>query len=197
MSSFASKNRDAGNAGNPGGCYGNGPPRIPCPGDADPIQPGCSTESVSAGNRYPETQTSVYPAPGKHIRLALLLLGVDCYTVPKSQHIARPRVDFMTRIFCSLRIWQPQSRSHQQMPPGKRNMTLEAPPVWITALVLVLFVLFPIGISLLGLKQIFKVHRFRKGAVRVIGTVVDIKETTRCLQPPNTISSAAANTQSW
>lgn len=108
-----------------------------------------------------------------------------------------PRVDFMTRIFCSLRIWQPQSRSHQQMPPGKRNMTLEAPPVWITALVLVLFVLFPIGISLLGLKQIFKVHRFRKGAVRVIGTVVDIKETTRCLQPPNTISSAAANTQSW
>lgn len=49
-------------------------------------------------------------------------------------------------------------------------------PIWVTALVLVLFVLLPIGISLLGLKQIFKVHRFRKGAVQTTGTVFDIKE---------------------
>lgn len=35
-------------------------------------------------------------------------------------------------------------------------------PTWLTALIFVLFVLFPIGILFLGLKQIMKVHRFRK-----------------------------------
>jgi len=60
-------------------------------------------------------------------------------------------------------------------------------PIWLTTLIFVLFVLFPIGILFLGLKQIVKVHRFRKNAVRVTGTVVDMKETVS--QDENTITT--------
>ncbi|MDF2372018.1 MAG: hypothetical protein P1V21_14650 [Rhizobiaceae bacterium] len=55
---------------------------------------------------------------------------------------------------------------------------MEETPLWITALIVVLFVLLPIGISFLGAKNIYRVHRFRKGTERRMGTVVDIRQST-------------------
>jgi len=65
---------------------------------------------------------------------------------------------------------------------------LEETPIWLIALIFALFVVFPMGILFLGLRQIMNVYQFRKNAIRVTGTVVDIKETTT--QNENTITTS-------
>jgi len=53
---------------------------------------------------------------------------------------------------------------------------LEEPPVLLTALIFVVFVLLPIGFIWSGIKLIYNNFRFRKDAVVVAGTVVEIKQ---------------------
>lgn len=55
---------------------------------------------------------------------------------------------------------------------------MEETPLWITALIVFLFVELPVGILFLGAKDIYKVRRFTKGAERRMGTVVDIRQST-------------------
>lgn len=53
---------------------------------------------------------------------------------------------------------------------------MEDKPVWIIALIFVLFVMLPIGFIWSAIKQIYKNFRFRKRAVIVVGKVVEVKK---------------------
>lgn len=52
---------------------------------------------------------------------------------------------------------------------------MEELPTWVFVMIVILFVVLPIGIVLLGIKFVYTTHRFRKDAVEVTGTVVDVK----------------------
>lgn len=52
---------------------------------------------------------------------------------------------------------------------------MEDSTTWIYVLVVIAFVVFPVSMVLLGIKFLYTTYRFRKDAVEVIGTVVDVK----------------------
>lgn len=47
---------------------------------------------------------------------------------------------------------------------------------WVYWLIVLLFVVLPVGILALGAKLVYTTYRFRKNAVLVTGTVVDVKK---------------------
>ncbi len=52
---------------------------------------------------------------------------------------------------------------------------MEDSTTWICVLVVVAFVVFPASMVLLGIKFLYTTYSFRKDAVEVTGTVVDVK----------------------
>lgn len=56
---------------------------------------------------------------------------------------------------------------------------MEDSTTWIYVLVVVAFVIFPVSMLLLGIRFLYTTYQFRKDAVEVTGTVVDVKAIER------------------
>ena len=61
-------------------------------------------------------------------------------------------------------------------------------PIWVWMLVVFMCVILPLLTTALGVSQLLKTRRFMRNAYRVMGTVVDVKQTTDFNEQTKTVT---------